>query len=116
MVLRSRPMTCRASSRASTHRRSSSTTRRPPLMIDHAHVEAYLTGMAERYRARGAFSTAATVRGVEQLAPALWLVDVRWDSFDETGEPTSVSVETYRYLVRAVQPDEPLIVAAVVTG
>lgn len=86
------------------------------LMIDHAHVEAYFTGMAERYRARGAFSAAATVRGVEQLAPALWLVDVRWDSFDETGAPAPVSVETYRYLVRAVQPDEPLIVAAVVTG
>ena len=37
-------------------------------------------------------------------------------SFDETGAPAPVSVETYRYLVRAVQPDEPLIVAAVVTG
>ncbi|MGH2827842.1 MAG: hypothetical protein ACRDKF_12840 [Actinomycetota bacterium] len=78
-------------------------------------LEAYFTGMAERYRARGAFSAAATVRGVEQLASAVWLVDVRWDSFDATGSPAPVSVETYRYLVRSVQPDEPLIVAAVVT-
>lgn len=74
------------------------------------------TGIAERYRARGAFSATAIVRGVERLAPALWLVDVRWDSLDETGAPAPVSVETYRYLVRAAQPDEPRIVAAVVTG
>lgn len=86
------------------------------LMIDHAQVEEYFTGMAERYRARGASSAVPTVRGMEQLAPALWLVDVRWDSFDGTGAPAPASVETYRYLVRAVQPDEPLIVAAVVTG
>ncbi len=86
------------------------------LMIDCAQVEAHFTGMAERYRAGGAFSAVATVRGVEQLASAIWLVDVRWDSFDEAGAPAPISVETYRYLVRAVQPDEPLIVAAVVTG
>jgi hypothetical protein len=86
------------------------------LMIDRAQVEAHFTGMAERYRARGAFTAVATVHGVEQLASALWLVDVRWDSLDVTGAPADVSAETYRYLVRAIQPDEPLIVAAVVTG
>ena len=86
------------------------------LMRDHAHVEEYFTGMAERYRARGAFTATATVLGVEQLAPALWLVDVRWDSFDETGAPAPIEVETYKYLLRAAEPDEPLIVAAVVTG
>jgi hypothetical protein len=86
------------------------------LMIDRAQLEAHFTGMANRYRARGAFTAVATVRGVEQLASALWLVDVRWDSLDEAGEPAAISAETYRYLVRAIQPDEPLIVAAVVTG
>jgi hypothetical protein len=86
------------------------------LMIDRAQLEAHFTGMAKRYRARGAFPAVATVQGVEQLASALWLVDVRWDSLDEAGEPATISAETYRYLVRAIQPDEPLIVAAVVTG
>jgi hypothetical protein len=86
------------------------------LLIDHTHVRDHFTGMAERYRARGAFSATATVREIEQLAPALWLVDVGWDSFDETGAPAPVAVETYRYLLRAVQRDEPRIVAAVVTG
>jgi hypothetical protein len=86
------------------------------LLIDHAQLRDHFTGMAERYRARGAFSATATVRGVEQLAPALWLVDVGWDSFDETGAPAPIDVETYRYLLRAVQSDEPLIVAVVVTG
>lgn len=86
------------------------------LMIDHAQVKEYFTGMAQRYRARRAFSATATVRGVEQLAPALWLVDVRWDSFDENGSPAPASVETYRYLLRTERPDVPLIVAAIVTG
>ena len=80
-----------------------------------ASADQPFTGMAERYRARGAFNATARVREVEQLTPALWLVDVAWDSFDETGAPAPVDVETYRYLLRAVQPDEPLIVAAVVT-
>ncbi|MGH8947147.1 MAG: hypothetical protein ACRDVL_13495, partial [Acidimicrobiia bacterium] len=75
----------------------------------------YFTGMAERYRARGAFIATATIRRVEQLTPALWLADVRWDSFDETGAPAPVDVETYRYLMRAADPEKPLIVAAVVT-
>jgi hypothetical protein len=86
------------------------------LLVDHAHLKDHFTGMAERYRARGAFTATAAVRGVEQLAPALWLVDVGWDSFDEAGAPAPVEVETYRYLLRAVQPDEPLIVAVVVTA
>jgi len=86
------------------------------LMIDRAQLEAHFTGMAERYRARGAFTAVATVRGVEQLASALWLADVQWDSLNEAGEPAVISAETYRYFVRAIQPDVPLIVAAVVTG
>ena len=86
------------------------------LMIDRAQLEAHFTGMAERYRARGAFTAVATVRGVEQLASALWLADVQWDSLDATGAPAPVNAETYRYLLRAIQPDAPLIVAAVVTG
>ena len=84
------------------------------LMIDPAHLADHFTGMAERYRARGAYTGTATVRGVEQLTPALWLVDVAWDAFDETGAPAPVPVETYRYLLRAKQPDQPLIVAVVV--
>jgi hypothetical protein len=86
------------------------------LMIDRAQVEAYFTGMAERYRAHGAYTAVPTVRGIEQLASAIWLVDVRWDSLDVNGAPATISPETNRYLVRAIQPDEPLIVAAVVTG
>jgi hypothetical protein len=86
------------------------------LMIDRAQLEAHFTGMAKRYRARDAFTAIATVRGIEQLASALWLVDVRWDSLDATGAPALVAPETYRYLLRAIHPDEPLIVAAVVTG
>lgn len=86
------------------------------LMIDRAQLGAHFTGMAERYRARDAFTAVATVRGIEQLASALWLVDVRWDSLDATGKPAPVAPETYRYLLRAIHPDEPLIVAAVVTG
>jgi hypothetical protein len=85
------------------------------LMIDQAQVKEFFTGMAERYRARGAFTTTPTIRRVEQLTPALWLADVRWDSFDETGAPAPVGVETYRYLMRATHPHEPLIVAAIVT-
>jgi len=45
----------------------------------------------------------------------LWLVDVRWASFDESGEPPPVGVETYKYLLRTVRAKEPLIVVAVVT-
>lgn len=85
------------------------------LMVDRAQVKEYFTGMAERYRARGAFTATPTIHRVEQLTPALWLADVRWDSFDETGAPAPVGVETYRYLMRAADPDEPLIVAAIVT-
>ena len=85
------------------------------LMVDMAQVKEFFTGMAERYRARGAFTATPTIRRVEQLTPALWLADVRWDSFDETGAPAPVGVETYRYLMRATDPDEPLIVAAIVT-
>jgi hypothetical protein len=86
------------------------------LMIDHKQLEDYFIGIDERYRARGLFNAAATVREVEELTAALWLVDVRWDSFDESGAPTPASVETYKYLLRTVRPEEPLIVAAVVTG
>lgn len=39
------------------------------LMIDHAHVEEYFTGMAERYRARGALS-AADSRPAPELGPS----------------------------------------------
>jgi len=79
-------------------------------------VEGHFTGMAERYRAVGAFTGTATIRGVRQLTPALSLVDVRWDSFDEAGAPASVAVETYQYLVRAARPERPLIVAVIVTS
>jgi hypothetical protein len=85
------------------------------LMVDRAQLKEHFTGMAERYRARGAFIGTPTIRSVEQLTHALWLADVRWDSFDESGEPAPVDVETYRYLVRVADPDEPLIVAAIVT-
>ncbi len=85
------------------------------LMVDRTQVKEYFTGMAERYRARGAFTATPTIHSVEQLTPALWLADVRWNSFDETGAPAPVGVEAYRYLMRAADPDEPLIVAAIVT-
>jgi hypothetical protein len=85
------------------------------LMIDQRQLSAYFMGIEERYRARGAFTASATVRDVEQLTSALWLVDVCWDSFDESGAPAPVKVETYKYLLRTVRPEEPLIVAAVVT-
>jgi hypothetical protein len=86
------------------------------LMIDRMQLSDYFTGIEERYRARGAFSASATIHSVEQLASALWLVDVSWDSLDESGEPAPVGVETYKYLLRTVRTEEPLIVAAVVTG
>jgi hypothetical protein len=77
------------------------------LMIDRTQVKESFTGMAERCRARGAFTATPTIHRVEQLTPALWLADVRWDSFDETGAPAPVGVEAYRYLMRAADPDEP---------
>ena len=46
------------------------------LMVDRAQVKEYFTGMAERYRARGAFTATPTIRRVEQLTPALWLTSV----------------------------------------
>jgi hypothetical protein len=85
------------------------------LMIDHRQLHDYFMGIEERYRALGAFTASAKVRDIEQLASALWLVDVCWDSFDESGAPAPVNVETYKYLLRAVQPEELLIVAAVLT-
>lgn len=84
------------------------------LLVDRAQVSEYFTGMAERYRARGAFTATPTIHRVEQLTPALYIADVHWDSFDETGAPAPVSVETYRYLIRAGAPDDPMIVAAIV--
>jgi hypothetical protein len=67
----------------------------PESLVDLAQVKKYFTGMAERYRARGAFTARPTIHRVEQLTPALWLADVRWDSFDETGAPApSVSRRT----------------------
>ena len=84
-------------------------------MVDRRQLSDYFTGIEKRYRARGAFSASATIHGVERLASALWLVDVSWASFDESGEPAPVSVESYKYLLRAVRAKEPLIVAAVVT-
>ena len=85
------------------------------VMIDRAQLTNHFTGMAERYRARGAFSAAARVHGAEQLAPTVWLVDVSWDSFDENGRPSPVAVERYWYILRTEQSAEPLIVAAIVT-
>jgi hypothetical protein len=86
------------------------------LMSDHRQLSNYFTGIEERYRARGGFTASATIRDVEQLASALWLVDVSWASFDESGEPARVSVGPYKYVLRTVGAEEPLIVAAVVTG
>ncbi len=85
------------------------------LMVDRRQLSDYFTGIEKRYRARGAFSASATIHGVEKLASALWLVDVSWASFDESGEPAPVGVESYKYLLRAMRAKEPLIVAAVVT-
>jgi hypothetical protein len=85
------------------------------LLIDHARLAEHFTGMAERYRARGAFSATATVRGVEQLTAALCLADVCWDAFDDAGAAAPVEVETYHYLLRTVDPAEPRIVAVIVT-
>jgi hypothetical protein len=85
------------------------------LMVDHRQLNEYFTGIEKRYRARGAFTASATIRDIEQLASALWLVDVSWVSFDESGEPAPVSVETYKYVLRTAGAEEPLIVAAVVT-
>ena len=86
------------------------------LMIDRMQLSDYFTGIEERYRARGAFSASATIHSVEQLASALWLVDVSWASLDESGELAPVGVETYKYVLRTVRTEEPLIVAVVVTG
>jgi hypothetical protein len=85
------------------------------LMIDRVQLSDYFTGIEERYRSHGAFSASATIHSVEQLASALRLVDVSWASFDESGEPAPVAVETYKYVLRTVRT-EPLIVAAGVTG
>jgi hypothetical protein len=85
------------------------------LMVDRGQLSDYFTGIEKRYRARGAFTASATIRDIEQLASALWLVDVSWASFDESGEPAPVSVETYKYVLRTAGAEEPLIVAAVVT-
>jgi hypothetical protein len=83
---------------------------------DRAKVEEHFVGMADRYRAQGAFTAVPTIRRVEQFTAALCLVDVRWDSLDREGEPASVDVETCQYVVRASEPDQPLIVAAIVTS
>lgn len=85
------------------------------LMVDRTALENYFAGIDERYRAQGAFSATATVERVERLTPALWLVDLRWDSFDETGAPAAIAAETYKYLLRVEHPDHPLIVTAIVT-
>jgi hypothetical protein len=86
------------------------------VMVDRAHVKEYFVGMADRYRAQGAFIAVPMIHRVEQLTSALWLVDIRWDSLDRDGAPTSVAVETCQYLLRASEPDQPLIVAAIVTS
>jgi hypothetical protein len=86
------------------------------LLGDSAQVAAYFTGMAQRYRARGAFDARISIRAVEQLSAALFLVDVRWDSVDEAGAPAPVEVETYLYLVRVAESDELLIVSVIVTS
>jgi len=54
------------------------------LMVDRRQLSDYFAGIEKRYRARRAFSASATIHGVEQLASVLWLVDVRWASFDES--------------------------------
>jgi hypothetical protein len=85
------------------------------LMVDRKELLQYFNGIEDRYQAAGAFSATASVGAVEQLSPTLWLVDVRWDSFDESGAPALVDVETYKYLLRNREPEAMVIVAALVT-
>ena len=88
---------------------------RTTLMVNRKELLQYFNGIEERYQALGAFTATTSVGAIEQLSPTLWLVDVRWDSFDESGAPASVDVETNKYLLRHREPEEMLIVAALVT-
>jgi ketosteroid isomerase-like protein len=67
-------------------------------VAEAAQVEAAFAGAADAYRSEGLVAARPELRAVDQLTPALTLIDVRWAYLDEAG--TAHRHSSYRYLVR----------------